>query len=101
MPRGSGGYTVQEPDHWAFEGTGLRYGDQVGATATAVGYEVDGCALAVVEGRYRPTGEDGAPETLEVLAVAPAHLIVDHRRCTARHRRRCGPASIRPATWSG
>jgi hypothetical protein len=75
VPRGSGGYTVQEPDHWAFAGTGLRYGDEVGTTATAVGYEVDGCALALVDGRYRPTNEDGAPGTLEVLAIAPAHLL--------------------------
>lgn len=75
VPRGSGGYTVQAPDHWVFAGTGLRYGDEVGASATVVGYEVDGCAMSLSAGRMRPTGEDGAPDTLEVLAVAPAHLI--------------------------
>ena len=32
VPRGSGGYTVQAPDHWVFAGTGLRYGDEVGAS---------------------------------------------------------------------
>jgi hypothetical protein len=84
VPRGSGGYTVQEPEHWAFAGTGLRYGDQVGTAATVVGYEVDGCALALDEGRYRPTGEDSAPETLEVLAIAPAHLMsITAERCEA------------------
>ena len=47
----------------------------MGAAATVVGYEVDGCALELADGVPRPTGEDGAPDTLEVLAVAPAHLI--------------------------
>jgi N,N-dimethylformamidase beta subunit-like, C-terminal len=75
VPRGTGGYTIQRPDHWAFAGTDLRYGDEVGAAATVVGYEVDGCALELADGMPRPTGEDGAPDTLEVLAVAPAHLI--------------------------
>jgi hypothetical protein len=37
-------------------------------------YEVDGCELQLVDGRPVPTHRDGAPETLEVLASAPAHL---------------------------
>jgi hypothetical protein len=83
-PRGSGGYTVQRPDHWVFEATGMRYGDVVGAPATVVGYEVDGCALTYVGGQLRPTGEDGAPLDLEVLAVAPAHLLsITDQRCEA------------------
>ena len=84
VPRGSGGYTVQQPDHWAFAGTGLRYGDEVGADAKVVGYEVDGCALELSDGVPRATGEDGAPDTLEVLAVAPAHLIsITDEHCEA------------------
>jgi hypothetical protein len=83
-PRASGGYTVQEPDHWVFAGTGLRYGDELGASATVVGYEVDGCALTLTAGRLCATGEDGAPATLEVLADAPAHLIsITDDRCEA------------------
>jgi hypothetical protein len=74
-PRASGGYTVERPDHWVFEGTGLRYGDVVGASVTVVGYEVDGCDLRYVDGHLHPTGDDGAPLDLEVLAVAPAHLL--------------------------
>jgi hypothetical protein len=74
-PRSSGGYTVEAPDHWVFDGTQLRFGDTVGAASTAVGYEVDGCALEMAGGRLRPTGEDGTPSSLEVLAVAPAHLL--------------------------
>jgi hypothetical protein len=90
VPRGTGGYTMLEPDHWVFANSGLRYGDQVGARSTVVGYEVDGCALALDDGRYRPTGEDGGPRTLEVLAIAPAHLL----SITAE---RCEPP---PALWA-
>jgi hypothetical protein len=39
-----------------------------------VGYEVDGCELMMVDGLPVPTHEDGVPETLEVLATAPARL---------------------------
>ena len=40
---GLGGYTVHRADHWIFDGTGLGYGDVLGAGATVVGYECDGC----------------------------------------------------------
>ena len=73
-PRSSGGYTVCRPEHWVFEGTGLTYGDGLGVADTIVAYEVDGCELALEHGRPVPTHHDGAPETLEVLATAPAHL---------------------------
>ena len=74
VPRASGAYTVWRPDHWAFEGTDLRYGDALGLTDAIVGYEVDGCELMMVDGLPVPTHEDGVPETLEVLATAPARL---------------------------
>ncbi len=73
-PRSSGGFTVWRPEHWAFEGTDLSYGDALGQTDTICAYEVDGCELQLVNGRPVPTHRDGAPETLEVLASAPAHL---------------------------
>ena len=41
VPRGSGGFTVYRPEHWAFEGTDLYYGDQLGAEAKVFGYAVD------------------------------------------------------------
>jgi hypothetical protein len=75
MPRGPGGYTVEHPEHWVFEGTGVKYGDVLGAEETIVGYEVDGCALRYDAGHLVATGEDGAPVSLEVLGVAPARLI--------------------------
>jgi hypothetical protein len=74
VPRASGAYTVWRPDHWAFEGTDLRYGDALGLADAIVGYEVDGCELTVEDGRPIPTYGDGAPDTLEVLATAPARL---------------------------
>jgi hypothetical protein len=39
-----------------------------------VAYEVDGCAFTLRDGLPVPTHEDGAPETLEILATAPASL---------------------------
>jgi hypothetical protein len=75
VPRASGAYTVCRPDHWAFEGTRLRYGDAVGLADSIVAYEVDGCELTTgVDGLPTPTHADGAPETLQVLATAPARL---------------------------
>ena len=46
-------------DHWMFEGTGLGYGDVLGARASAsvVGYECDGCVFTYREGCSCPTGE--------------------------------------------
>jgi hypothetical protein len=73
-PRSSGAYTMWRPEHWAFEGTGLAYGDALGLADTIVGYEVDGCEIAIEEGRPVPTHADGAPASLEILASAPAHL---------------------------
>ena len=61
VPRGSGAYTVWRPDHWAFEGTDLRYGDELGRDDAIVAYEVDGCDLTLVDGLPVPTGDDGAP----------------------------------------
>jgi hypothetical protein len=74
VPRASGAYTVWRPDHWAFEGTDLRYGDGLGLADAIVGYEVDGCELAMENALPVPTHMDGAPDTLEVLATAPARL---------------------------
>jgi len=75
VPSASGAYTVWSPEHWAFEGTGLRYGDGLGLADTVVAYEVDGCELATGDdGLPVPTHADGAPDSLEVLATAPARL---------------------------
>ena len=74
VPKASGAYTVWRPEHWVFEGTDLAYGDALGLADAIVAYEVDGCELTLVDGLPVPTHADGAPETLEVLATAPAKL---------------------------
>ena len=68
---GLGGYTVHRPGHWIFEGTGLGYGDVLGAAATVVGYECDGCTFTYRDGLPYPTGEDGTPATFEILGTCP------------------------------
>jgi hypothetical protein len=82
VEHGTGAYEVHRPDHWVFEGTGLGSGDLLGAGHFIVGYEVDGCALDPGSHPPRPTGEDGAPTSLEILATAPARLMsITDDRC--------------------
>ncbi|MGK2950451.1 MAG: N,N-dimethylformamidase beta subunit family domain-containing protein [Acidimicrobiales bacterium] len=69
---GAGGYTIHRAGHWLFEGTGLGYGDLLGAGATTVGYECDGCAFTYRDGLPHPTGEDGTPADFVILGTAPA-----------------------------
>jgi hypothetical protein len=69
---GAGGYTVYRPGHWVFEGTGVTYGDLIGAGSVVVGYECDGCDLTLRDGLPVPTGSDGTPTDLEILGLAPA-----------------------------
>jgi hypothetical protein len=74
VPNASGAFTVWRPQHWAFEGTDLGYGDALGLDDAIVAYEVDGCELALQDGLPVPTHADGAPQSLEILATAPAQL---------------------------
>lgn len=74
-PRGSGAYTIHRPEHWAFAGTDLRYGDLLGLGAYVVGYEVDGCAFTLENGLPIPTYEDSTPADFTILATSPARLL--------------------------
>jgi hypothetical protein len=77
----SGAYTVHRPDHWVFAETGLGPGREFGRTDAIVAYECDGCAFeSGPDGLPLPTGVDGAPEGLEILATAPAHLWARHEQ---------------------
>ena len=69
-----GHYTIHRPDHWVFEGTGLRAGDHLGGTDKLVGYECDGCDIRWENGLPVATGNDGTPENFTILATAPAAL---------------------------
>ncbi|MDQ1534981.1 MAG: hypothetical protein QOF28_2742, partial [Actinomycetota bacterium] len=72
VTNGSGAYTIHRPDHWLFAGTGIGYGDLLGASVTLVGYECDGCDFTYRDGLPHPTGEDGTPLDFEILGTAPA-----------------------------
>lgn len=71
-PRGAKGFTVYRPDHWVFAGTELGYGDVFGSEARIFAYELDGLDYTFRRGLPYPTGEDGAPENVTILAMAPA-----------------------------
>ena len=71
-PRGSRGFTVYRPGHWAFANTDLSYGDVFGAEARIFGYEVDGVDYTFRDGLPYPTGKDGTPASVEILAMTPA-----------------------------
>lgn len=65
-------YTVHQPDHWIFAGTGMKRGDKFGAKDSIVGYECDGCELMWKDGIPIPTYRDGTPDNFAVLASCPA-----------------------------
>ncbi|MXW98957.1 MAG: hypothetical protein F4126_06775 [Acidimicrobiaceae bacterium] len=73
-PRGAGGFIVYRPGHWAFDGADVYYGDVLGSDLPVVGYETDGVAYTFRHGLPYPTGDDGAPEGLEILALTPVTL---------------------------
>lgn len=79
-PRSSGGFTVYRPGHWAFTNTDLYYGDQFGTAPTCIAaFELDGVEYTFRRGLPYPTHEDGAPDSLEILAMAPAVVGADDR----------------------
>ena len=73
-PRGVRGFPVYRPEHWAFAGTGLCYGDLLGAQGHAFGYEVDGLDYLIRGGLPEPTAASGAPPGLEILALGMSSL---------------------------
>lgn len=75
MPRSQRGFTVYRSAHWAFEGTDLYYGDMFGHEAGIYGFEVDGVDYTFSDGLPFPTYKDGAPASLEIIAMGPATLL--------------------------
>lgn len=69
--RWSGGFQVFRPKHWALEGSHLDYGDLFGCGAKIASFEVDGCDHIVRKGLPFPTGDDGAPTNMEIIATCP------------------------------
>ena len=69
---GTGGFPIYRPGHWAFEGTGLGYGDVLGAQSRIFAYEVDGLDYVVRDGLPYPSGAEQVPAGLEILALGLA-----------------------------
>jgi hypothetical protein len=69
---GSGGFPIYRPDHWAFEDTGLGYGDVLGAQSRIFAYEVDGLDYIIREGLPYPSDRGPVPQDLEILALGLA-----------------------------
>lgn len=74
-PRGVRGFPVYRPQHWSFAGTGLYYGDLLGAESQIFGYEVDGLDYVIRNGLPEPTGEGSPPEGIEILALGMTTLV--------------------------
>jgi hypothetical protein len=75
LPRGVRGFPVYRPEHWAFSGTGLYYGDVLGAESHIYGYEVDGLDCIVRNGLPEPTGIGSPPDGVQILAMGMASLV--------------------------
>jgi len=71
-PRASGGFTIYRDEHWMLDGTGLRYGDLLGAADGVVGYETVGCRLGFDEYGLPVAVNPDAPPLAEIVAFAPA-----------------------------
>jgi hypothetical protein len=71
-PRNCKGFTVYRPDHWVFDGTQLCYSDVFGAEANIFAYEVDGLDYTFRHGLPYPTGADGSPTDITILAMSLA-----------------------------
>ena len=71
--RGVGGFIAYRDDHWLFDGTGLRYGDVLGARDGVVGYETLGCRIQL-DDLHLPVraGGDGTPEDHTIVAMVPS-----------------------------
>jgi hypothetical protein len=94
-PRGSGGYRVQQPDHWIFTGTGLARGDALGRHSwpPLAGYECDGVPLDVFDADHGAllsvwADGDGTPDGYALLAAA--RLGPDWQELPARARHAAG-----------
>jgi hypothetical protein len=76
-PRGVQGFIVYRPDHWLLEGTGLHYGDVLGADEAVLGYETVGTRIAFDDLNLPiavPDGDvaaDALPDDVEIVALTP------------------------------
>lgn len=69
---GAGGFPIYRPEHWAFDGTGLGYGDVLGAQSRIFAYEVDGLDYVILDGLPYPSGAEQVPDDIQILALGLA-----------------------------
>lgn len=74
-PRGAKGFPIYRPEHWAFENTGLYYGDILGAPSRIFGYEVDGLPYEIRGGLPYPASDAAVPGGLQILALGLSSTI--------------------------
>lgn len=73
MARGVGGFVVYRDDHWLLDGTGLRYGDVLGADHGVVGYETVGCPITLDDDQLPvPVERDDLPDRIEIVGLVPS-----------------------------
>jgi hypothetical protein len=76
-PHGVPGFVVYRDDHWLLDGTGLRYGDVLGADDGVVGYENVGTRVALDDVNLPRAvldpalPHDALPPSVEVVALTP------------------------------
>lgn len=71
--RGVGGFVVYRPEHWLLDGTGLGYGDVLGADDGVVGYETVGCPIQLDEFQLPvAASRPGLPPVVEIVAHVPS-----------------------------
>jgi hypothetical protein len=75
---GSGGFTLYRPDHWALQGTGLGYGDVLGAASKIFAYEVDGIDYETRKGLPYPAEGSGLQGDLTIVAMSLATTLSHH-----------------------
>ena len=63
---------MTDPDHWAFDGTGLQEGAEFGRADSIVGVECDGGDIEFRNGRPHFTGLDGISPHYRIIAIADA-----------------------------
>jgi hypothetical protein len=75
---GSGGFALYRPDHWSLAGTGLGYGDVLGAASKIFGYEVDGIDYEIRGGLPFAATDTGLEGDLTIVGLSLATTLSHH-----------------------
>ena len=77
-PKPAVGYRVRLSQHWIFDGTDLRDGDEFGREDAIVGYETDAALFEEIDGALQATGQDDTHRNFLILATADLRNWADH-----------------------